>query len=130
LRSAGARWGIGGDSMEQAQMEQALERFNEMMEELRPALEAMWEAILKWVRIIIETIKRICEAWWQTMQASKQFNEGVEALCSAILAMCESWRRWRLYVKLIHWHIPHRVAKFIANRWPRRWLPAFGDWRG
>lgn len=80
-----------------AQMEQAVQQFNEMMEKLRLELEPIWEAILEIMRIIVETIKRICE----------------------------SWRRWGLYAKLVHWHIPHRVAKFIANHWPKRWLPAW-----
>jgi len=85
-----------------AQMEQALGRFNEALEQLRPALEAIMEAIREWVRIVIEHIKRIFEAF----------------------------QRYWLYVKLIHWHVPHCVAKFIAERWPKRWLPAVGDWRG
>ena len=77
-------------------MEQTqMEQFNEALEELRPALEAVMEAISEWMRIIIEHIKRILEAF----------------------------RRWWFYVKLIRWHVPHRVAKFIAKHWPKRWLP-------
>jgi len=78
-----------------AQMEQAVKQFNEMLETLRPAFEALRESILKIARINIEAIKRIIE----------------------------DWRRHCLYVKLIRWHFPHRVAKFITNRWPKRWLP-------
>ena len=79
----------------QAQMERAFEQFNGLMEKLRLAMEALREAILKMVHIIIKEIKRICEAF----------------------------RRWLLYVKLIHWHFPHRIAKFMAGQWPNRWLP-------
>ena len=79
------------------QMGQAAERFNEAMGELRPALEALMEALREWARIFVEHIERICELV----------------------------RRWLLYVKLIRWHVPHRVAKFMANHWPKCWLPAW-----
>lgn len=93
-------------------MEQAVEA----LEKLCPALEAMWEAILKMIRAVIESIKIIYDAWRQAVQASKQFNEGMEAFISMILMMCESRRRWGFYVKLTRWHLPHRVAEFIARR--------------
>ena len=77
-------------------MEQAIEQFNQVLIELRPIWEAIREAILELANAFLEYIVRLHERL----------------------------RRWWFYVKLLRWHCPHRVAKFIAGRWPKRWLPA------
>lgn len=76
--------------------EQMIEQFNRALVELLPIWEALREAILKLVYGIIEFVRRA----YEFMQ-----------------------RCW-LYIKLTHWHCPNCIAKFIANRCPKCWLPA------
>ena len=71
------------------------QQYDEAMEKLLLVFEAIREIILEMARVIIEAIKRVLDACW----------------------------RCCFYIKLVRWHLPHRIAKFIAMCWPRRWLP-------
>lgn len=88
--------------MEPPEMTEALERYQQTLEALRPALEALREAIRQLWKTVAETLLPVLEAfveWWVSV------------------------KREALYRRLRRWHVPHRLARFLAMRWPRRWLP-------
>jgi len=82
--------------------EEALKRWQRAMEALRPALEAFREAMLE---------------WW------REFETAFRRLTVALLEWFEEIRREALYRRLRRWHVPHGLARFLAQKWPRRWLP-------
>ena len=84
------------------QLNELLERWQQMAEALRPVMEAVREAMLQLGRALSEALRPIIEAileWWIAV------------------------KREALYRRLCRWHFPHRLARFLADRWPRRWLP-------
>lgn len=88
--------------MEPTDATEILERYEQAMEALRPAFEA-------WLEVM--------QQWWLEIS---------ELLCSFISALMEWWtevRREALYRRLRRQHFPHRLARFLAARWPERWLP-------
>jgi hypothetical protein len=90
--------------MEEAieQMTEALERYQQAMEVLRPAFEAFKQAMLE---------------WW------REIRERLHVLVAALLDWWEEVRREELYRCLRRWRVPHGLARFLAQKWPERWLP-------
>jgi len=82
--------------------EEALKRWQRAMEALRPALETLREAMLE---------------WW------REFETAFRRLTAALLEWFEEIRREELYRRLRRWRVPHWLARFLARRWPKRWLP-------
>lgn len=91
-----------GDEMQPEEAEEILERYQQAMEALRPALEAWREAML-------ELWGKLCEA--------------LHPFIAALLDWWEKARREELYRRLRRRRVPDRLARFLARRWPERWLP-------
>ena len=90
------------DQLTEAQLIESVEQWRETMEILCPAVEAWYEAM--------------CYLW----------EERTEVLLPAVEELVEWWiayKREMFYCRLRDWHIPHWLARFLAARWPRRWLP-------
>lgn len=83
-------------------MTEALERYEQALEALRPSFEALREAIT--------------QAWLTLM-------EQLRPLLTALLEWWEEIRREALYRRLRRWCVLHCLAHFLARRWPERWLP-------
>ena len=90
--------------MESVEMtwEETLERWQEATEALRPSFEALRKAI---------------EQAWLVIE------EQLRILIAALSEWLEEIRREELYRRLRRWRVPYRLARFVARRWPRRWLP-------
>jgi hypothetical protein len=87
----------------EAQINDALKRYTQALEALQPRFEIWREAMM-------------LQAW----------ADVVETLRPALIACVEWWishKREVLYLRLRRWHFPHLLARFLADRWPWRWLP-------
>lgn len=67
----------------------------------------------------MEALRPALEAWREALEISEQLRSFVAAL----FERCTEIRREALSRRLRRWHIPHWLARFLARRWPERWLP-------
>ena len=88
--------------MNDEEIQELLDRWQQAMETLRPALEAWREAMTK---------------FWSN------FSEQLRPFLIALSEWLEEIRREELYRRLRRWHVSHWLARFLAQRWPKRWLP-------
>lgn len=89
--------------------EETVERYQEAMsaliEAMQPSFEQIQTAVLEFTRILTETLRPIYERL-------------VEQIYVYVILL----RREQLYLSLPDW-VPDRLARFIADRCPERWLP-------
>lgn len=78
------------------------ERYSQAIETLRPTFEALCELI---------------EALWMTL--AEQLRLTFDALWKWYVGI----KRETLYLSLRQRHIPHWLARFLAQNCPERWLP-------
>lgn len=104
------------------QIEMSTETQNELAKELRACTEAML-ALIEAMRPNFERIQaavlELMRAWVEAMRPT------YERLIKQIHAYVILIRREQLYLSLPRW-IPDRLARFVADRCPERWLP---EWR-
>lgn len=89
--------------------EEAFERYQEAMtalvEAMRPISEQIRTAILEFMRALAKAVR-------------PAFERLVEQVYIYVILL----RREQLYQSLSNW-IPDRLARFVADRCPERWLP-------
>lgn len=90
--------------------EELFERYQEegmsaLIEAMRPKFEQIQTAVLKFMRALTEAVR-------------PAFERLVEQIHIYVVLL----RREQLYRSLPYW-VPDRLARFVADRCPERWLP-------
>ena len=89
----------------------------------QPDPDQLNELLERW-RQAIETPRPTWEAWHEAMlRLGEQLAEAMRPILQAIVEWWITVKREALYRRLRRWHFPHRLARFLADRCPRRWLP-------
>lgn len=107
----------GGEPAEptpEERMQAAIAAFNEaakaMVEAMRPMIDAVVkvaEAIREWCAAFVSAFSNALTDWYENVY----------------LPLMDSLRRDQLSAQLESYWVSRPVARWIAARWPKRWLP-------